>query len=166
MVVTYKRVRKRRQKEWWIEIHSKGNKSSSSLPLTEPQGSSEQLIIYGEPRTWWEQRLKEPKAQSFLAQLQEQRVYCTMTNSHIQITANTLPRYKAAQWQYLLNEAPPTSKDWKNSEIGRGISAKHQNALAVQSGAPVTVSPLRAAKRALSFKNMVKESEKPVSCSP
>ena len=163
MVLTYKQVRKRLQKKWWIEIRSKG---SPNTLLEEPQDPNDRFIVYGEPQTWWEQKLKEPKAQSVLAQLKKQRVFCTMSNDHIQITANTLPLYKVEQWQHLLNEAPPTPKDWKNSQNGRFIPAKKQNALAFQSGAPFTISPLRATKRVLKHQDAVKAPKIPVSHPP
>ena len=159
-------MRKRLQKKWWIEIRSKGNQARPNVLLKEAQDPNDGFVIYGEPKTWWEQKLKEPKAQLILAQMKDQRVFCTMTNDHIQITANTLPAYKVEQWQHLLNEAPPTPKDWKDSQTGRVIPAKKQNALAFQSGAPFTISPLRATKRVLKHRNAVKAPKIPVSHPP
>ena len=51
MVLTYKQVRKRLQKKWWIEIRSKGNQVSSQTGLLkEAQDPNDGFVIYGEPK--------------------------------------------------------------------------------------------------------------------
>ena len=114
--LTCKEMRRRARKEWWIEIRSQGAKPTSDALMLGQQDKNHGMVIYGEPRTWWEQRLKEPKAQMVLAQMKEQKVLCTLTDRRIELTTPTFPLYRVEQWQCVLNENPPTSKDWRQSQ--------------------------------------------------
>ena len=149
LVLTCRNVRKRLRKEWWIEIRSQGVKPTTDALMVGQQDQNHGMVIYGEPRTWCEQRLKEPKAQMVLAQMKEQKVLCTLTDRRIELTAPTFPLYRVEQWQCVLNENPPTSKDWRQSRSGCPIAARDKNALSTRTGAPIAISPLRNADRAL-----------------
>ena len=147
LYLTGKKVRKRLQKEWWLTVQAEGESAPAASLLEKVPTSEGRFIVHGEPRTWWQERLKEPKAKAVLAQMKHQNVGCCMTNSRIELTGQGVPHYKVKQWQILLNESPPTASDWKNSQAGFFLPAKDKTGLAAQSGAPVLVSPLRDAER-------------------
>ena len=132
---------KRVEGEWWIDIRREGNTPTPDDLQVGKKEIDDALFIYGEPHTWWKQRIKEPQARAVLAQIKMQNSICTVTGSQIELKPETLYP-KVRQWQYALNKNPPTPKDWKDSAADFSVPAHKKIATASQSGSPIAVPSL------------------------
>jgi len=132
---------KRVEGEWWIDIRREGSTPTPDDLQVGKKEIDDALFIYGEPHTWWKQRIKEPQTRAILAQIKKQNSICTVTGGQIELKPETLYP-KVRQWQSALNKNPPTPKDWKDSEADFSVPAIKKIATASQSGSPIAVPSL------------------------
>ena len=99
------------------------------------------LLIYGEPRSWWEKRLKEPQARSVLTRLQSQGDTCSLTSSEIEVCPDAL-KPQVEQWRLTLHKNPPPPQDWKDSGFDFSTPAKDKATAASHPGSPIAVPSL------------------------
>ena len=127
--------------EWWIHI---GPENFTPTPDDIQVGDHKldrALLIYGEPRTWWDKKIKEPQARYVMTELWRHEASCALTSSAIENCPEALyPRVR--QWQYTLRGTPPTRRDWEDSGFDFSVSAKDKIGTASQSGSPIAVPVL------------------------
>ncbi len=138
-LLVYQNLQRTIHQEWWIDIKLEGIVVTLDDMQVGNKNIDDFLQIYGEPRTWWEQRIKEPQARAFLARLRSQGDACAITGSQIEHCAAP-HREQAERWRNMLNENPPTPQDWKDS--GFDFSDKDNLHGTSPPGAPVAISAI------------------------
>ena len=58
-------MRQAAETEWWLRVSLEGMIPSERDIQVGNKNIDDYLQIFGEPRTWWEQRLQEPEGRSF-----------------------------------------------------------------------------------------------------
>ena len=135
---------KRVEGEWWIDIRRESNTPTPDDLQVGKKEIDDALFIYGEPHTWWEQRIKEPQALAVLHNLlNHQDGICSITGTDglIQIKPPFLHNV-ISEWMHALSQNPPTPKDWKDSAADFSVPAIKKIATASQSGSPIAVPSL------------------------
>jgi len=144
LLLYFESIEKKSVKEWWIDIRREGNTPTPDDLQVGKKEIDDALFIYGEPHTWWEQRIKEPQALAVLHNLlNHQDGICSITGTDglIQIKPPFLHNV-ISEWMHALSQNPPTPKDWKDSAADFSVPAIKKIATASQSGSPIAVPVL------------------------
>ena len=134
-------MRQAAETEWWLRVSLEGMIPSERDIQVGNKNIDDYLQIFGEPRTWWEQRLQEPEGRSFLARCRSQGDVFAMTAQKISICAEA-HKEQAEKWREALNNNPPTPQDWKDSGFDFSNSAQDKAAAASHPGSPIAVPSL------------------------
>ncbi len=135
---------KRVEGEWWIDIRREGNIPTPDDLKVGNEKIDYTLFIYGEPRTWWERRIKEPQALDLLDSLtMHANGICSLSGADgpVEVKPQFL-QTEVTKWQHALRQNPPTPKDWKDSAADFSVPAHKKMATASQSGSPIAVPSL------------------------
>ena len=135
-------LRQAAETEWWLRVSLEGMIPSERDIQVGNKNIDDYLQIFGEPRTWWEQRLQEPEGRSFLARCRSQGDAFAMTSQKVSLCAASY-KEQAEKWREALNSNPPTPQDWKDSGFDFSTSAQDKAAATSQRGAPIAVPSIR-----------------------
>ena len=139
--ISYRALKRSADEEWWLDIKLEGVVPSEHDIQVGHKNIDDFLLIFGEPRAWWEDRIQEPQARSFLARLRSQGDIFAMTASQIAHCAD-VHKEQAERWREALNDNPPSAQDWKNSGFDFSIPAQDKATAASHPGAPIAIPSL------------------------
>ena len=126
--------------EWWLDIKLEGMVPKYDDIKVNKKGIDDFLQIYGEPRTWLAQRLRETESLSLLSLIKSKGASCSFTAKEI----TYCPRDEKAvrQWHHYLKTNPPTPQDWKDSGFDFSTPAKDKATAVSHPGSPIAVPSL------------------------
>ena len=127
--------------EWWLDIQLEGMFPKYDDIKVGKKSLDDFLKIYGEPKTWLEQRFRDPESLALLSRLKSNGASCTLTATEIAYCPPDL-RKPIWQWHQHLNKHPPTPQDWKDSGFDFSIPAKDKVTAASHPGSPIAVPSL------------------------
>jgi hypothetical protein len=127
--------------EWWLDIQLEGMFPDYDDIKVDKKGLDDFLKIYGEPKTWLEQRFADPESLALLSRLKSNGTSCTLTAKELVYYPPDL-RKQVWQWQQHLNKHPPTPQDWKDSGFDFSTPAKDKATAASHPGSPIAVPSL------------------------
>ncbi len=132
------------QKAWWINITLEGKyapSTGSSRDIHVNRKSIDRtLFIWGEPRKWWEYRLRDPESIAILRILKKQRLGLSATLNNI--SCDPQIESAAKEWRQHLERFPPTLQDWKDSGYRFTTSAHETIQASSRAGSPIAVPSL------------------------